>query len=245
MIVNLAFIRRHQTLAIIGLAVIMLAVTSCWIGNSPAKGVAPAIKDRAADERSAGRSVKIQINSPIDISFPKFPREFACVVSLLNDSMVNPRAYVDKGEIHIFFDLDYEKWPWTTSPFPGNGAQVMSGRSLLIRYFDESGQHLGHFQTREKYIAGWALKEKVLLPEVENGKYVWHAWDDAQKRPVPLTYPHGLLPKDNHLVYQINRRDADYIRHIEVGFYTPEYRRDYLTLSSLRFGCTAFLHRHK
>lgn len=112
----------------------------------------------------------------------------------------------------------------------------MSGRNLLIRYFDEKGQHLGHFQTHEKYIAGWAQKEKVLLPEVENGKYVWQTWDEAQNRPVPLAYPHGLLPKSSHLIYQINRRDADYIRHIEVGFYTQEYRGDYLISKDVHYG---------
>lgn len=113
---------RHRRLALIGLAGMILVSSYCVFGKSSTKGETSTAKAGKAEVCPTGRPVTIKINSPIDVSFPGFPREFACVVSLLNDSMVNPRAYVDGGEPHILFDLDYEKWPWKASPFPGNGA---------------------------------------------------------------------------------------------------------------------------
>jgi len=185
-----------------------------------------------AGESSLGRPIKAQIRDATlletykGISPKVIPTE-----QLLDDAIKNLEAHVDEANLNLSFDIDFEKWPFSTRPMTPTGeGRIVSERQLLVRCFDENGEYLTHFITSEYFTPEWAVCAMDPIPFIQPGG----------KMLIRQDMPYILRPKGNNLSYTLNRRDADYIRHVEVGFFVPGTTNDYLLKDYVELGETSY-----
>lgn len=180
-------------------------------------------------DQKPGREVEVVVGYDANI---KLSKSLILTSDLLNKTLKNVTARIEGGDIHIYFDIDSTKWPFTKNPFGGNNSYVMSGRRLLIRYAEAGGKILNFLITKERYICQWASKIQPLRPSMENNKFVWFSGFN-DKGPLPIKYT-PLKDKGNHLTYNIGKRDADYVAIVQVSFDTNKY--DYLLTEQIGYG---------
>lgn len=164
------------------------------IGSATIIPKKPIIADGDPLPSVMGRDLKVDINT---VGIDKM----ALYVKKHNSSLSSVKCVATKDQVFIDFDIDGSKWTPGTQPFP-----------ILVRLFDENGQHLKNFTTAE----GFTVFSKTF--DIFDGIYQ-RTLRSGQKPESHQIYKCVLLKaKGNRLVYTVNIRDLRDASMVEIGF---------------------------
>lgn len=142
------------------------------------------------------RPIKVIVGFDQEEVLPHLAKEGYISEQVFMDSLFdNPQAFISGSELIIKLNLKDEEWgcfkgsKFTGQPFPP--------LPLRIRYFDENGNYLGHFQTKELFTPDWTL---------------------PYMKKMNLEYVTSVKPEGIPLVYSINARDAHFAMFCEISF---------------------------
>lgn len=200
-------IARHRTL--LGLAALVTTASTVSAGPAPRPVVVPNDFAAPANSRALDARIGTALRAP---SFLIGDRGDEIITRTgphsLNSYLKNLRVYARAdGGLEIRFNIVPD--PGDTFTWP---PQIPT--RLLVRLFDENGNYLTHFLTSESF----APTETVAHHLTTGG--------------IGMLNPSRVLlldsdGKSNVLLYSVNKRDLDYARIAEVGFFLrPVQARD-------------------
>ena len=167
-------------------------------GNEQGTGLAPKTPDRPTVV-PGGRELEVRVGT---VTAPD------PMISKANASLKNVKCFATRTSLVIAFDVDEDEWPNVGILFP-----------LLVRLFDENGQHLTHFQTLEGFTPSEALVSRA------SGGYERLANAGVPPDQIPYAKPTQLQATGNELKYPVNVRDLRDATIVEVGFTRSNRRR--------------------
>lgn len=141
--------------------------------------VVPAVLGHSGSSK-LGKNISCVINTATDESGNQ----------LYNPRLINAKAYINTKTGTLTITFDYIQ----AGPIPNTPLVCR----FLVRVFDNNGQYLSHFTTKEQYVTDGVVNFESMPAQVAS---------NFRK----------VLPNNNILQYPINIRDASFIAAIEFG----------------------------
>ncbi len=194
---NKAIVSGAAALLFAGCLSFMLLFSS-WLSSAGGQG-GSAAGAAAAENALPGRALLCTVGFPLREMSPGLAEVGGIQMQAVMDSLIRGGdASIDGMKFNVRIALDGEKWGCLS------GAEVNNPHApkpLRIRYFDEGGNYLGHFTTREYFLPEWARDYTHMFLYDRN---------NIDVIPVP---EEGVK-----LTYSINARDASFVKLCEISF---------------------------